>query len=321
MLVADFCMEPSSNALGLVEDRYYGIAAFYSTCEGPNPITAPIVDAAVSLKLLNASIAMLSAPGGSCEENSYLLACSTSIQYAYTNLTAVEESADCEPVEKQWKEVFNDAICRSGYAGMHITWTTQCVVCALVLVVLVGASLTYPYFTTNWKTGITHIFYFTVLVFVMLCCAVLCCACCQWIATHAGKRPTSYKSLNNRDKHLSTRSTNSSRTTNTAGTDDSPAAGMKALSSHRPHTHQPLNDQDFLFIDNDDRLSGALSFGLDADSDNDPTQALLRSEDSDDLSENTQRLRFNSGFKGGASGGGVTHVKPPQGKNFSQYLI
>jgi hypothetical protein len=153
VLVADFCMAPSSNALGLVEDRYYDIAAFYSSCEGPNPITAPIANAAVSLKLLNASIAMLSAPGGDCEDNAYLLDCSASIEYAYTNLTAVEEIANCAPVEKQWKDVFNDAVCRDGYEGMHITWTTQCVVCALVLVVLVSASLTYPYFTTNWKTG------------------------------------------------------------------------------------------------------------------------------------------------------------------------
>jgi hypothetical protein len=146
------------------------------------------------------------------------------------------------------------------------------------------------------------------------------CACLllQWTASIVAKRPTSHK-IQNREKHLSIRSTTSSRTANTAATEDSLTAAMKVPSSNRPQNHQPLNDQDFLFIDND-RLSDALSFGLDAD--NDITQALLRSDDSDDLSESTQRLRFNSGFKGGSSGGGgVTHVKPPQGKNFAQYLI
>lgn len=154
MLVADFCIAPSSNALDLVESRYYGIVSYYSTCEGPNPITVPITNAAISLKILNASISMLAAPGGDCEGNPYLLDCSTSIEYAYTNLTAVEESAACAPIEKQWKDVFNDAVCRDGYDGMYITWTTQCVVCALVFAVLVFASLAYPYFTTNWKSGV-----------------------------------------------------------------------------------------------------------------------------------------------------------------------
>ena len=158
MLVADFCMEPSGNALGLVEDRYYDMAAFYSTCHGTNPLIQPLASAALSLEAMNRTITALYADDAACEGNVYLKDCSRSISYAYSNLTAVEDSAQCQPVASSWDDLFNEAVCDNGYTGVYITWISQGVTTAAVFAAVVAAGLLVPYCSSKWTTGAYKLF-------------------------------------------------------------------------------------------------------------------------------------------------------------------
>jgi len=153
MLVADFCMDPTDNALGLVETAYFNMTKYYATCEGTNPIAEPLGEALVSLEVINVTVTSLSSEGAPCENNPYLAACSQSIGYAVGNLTELSSSAQCLPVQEQWEDLFDDAICTEGFHGTYYIWVAQLCTLVVLFAAIVVASIAYQYYGSKWQTG------------------------------------------------------------------------------------------------------------------------------------------------------------------------
>jgi hypothetical protein len=153
MMSADYCMEPTSNALGLCEPDYRPVATYYSSCNGTNPLTEPLETALISIQVIDFSISELSKPSGACPLNPYLLHCATMVDYVQGNLTLVAESALCPPVRDEWNNFFHDAVCHDGFQAVFVTWVADYVtIISLYLTLLVGC-LSYQYIGTQWRLG------------------------------------------------------------------------------------------------------------------------------------------------------------------------
>lgn len=157
---ADFCMDPTPNAIGLTEESNRDIAEYYSSCNGTNPISEPIESAFVSVELIDITVTELSKSGGKCEGNIYLLHCSDVVTYANGNLTALLESAVCQPVKDDWDTFFQEAVCREGYQGLFDAWIADyCTVFMLYVTLLIGCC-SYQYIGSQWKIGYIYTLYF-----------------------------------------------------------------------------------------------------------------------------------------------------------------
>lgn len=161
---ADFCMDPTPNAIGLTEEAHRDIATYYSSCNGTNPISEPIESAFVSVELIDLTVTELSRTGGKCAGNPYLIHCSEVVKYANGNLTALLESAICPPVKNDWEDFFHDAVCHDGYQGLFDAWIADyATVFTLYITLLVGCC-SYQYIGSQWKIGIVFIFIFNDLM-------------------------------------------------------------------------------------------------------------------------------------------------------------
>lgn len=153
MMSADFCMNPTPNALGLCEPDYRPIATYYSSCNGTNPLTEPVETAFVSIEVIELAVLNLTKPGGKCEYNPYLLHCTKMVDYAHGNLTVLLVSAQCPPVKEDWDEFFRQAVCREGYYALFVAWIADySTIFGMYLTLLVGCC-TYQYIGTQWKLG------------------------------------------------------------------------------------------------------------------------------------------------------------------------
>jgi hypothetical protein len=153
MMSADYCMEPTPNALGLCEPEYRPVATYYSSCNGTNPLTEPLEAAFVSIEVIDFTVSELSKPGGACPLNPYLLHCSSTVDYVQGNLTLLVESAICPPVKDDWDKFFHEAVCHDGFQALFVTWMADyATVISLYLMLLVGC-LSYQYIGTQWKLG------------------------------------------------------------------------------------------------------------------------------------------------------------------------
>ena len=150
MLMSDFCMEPTNNMLAVVPEDSYDTIAYYATCNGTNPIVEPLGDAYATVLLWNETITTLTEPGGDCEGNPYLIACYEDIDDILGNLTMIAETAACPPIQDEWANIFNDAVCDSGFYGIFFVWASQFTAIAFLFVLMVISSLLFKYFGLHW---------------------------------------------------------------------------------------------------------------------------------------------------------------------------
>lgn len=150
-------MKPTDNALLIAPDSALEVATYYSTCNGTNPFDESISLSYEALNDLNTSITILVRPGGVCENNPYLLSCFGPINDMYANLTIITDNTVCEPLQSEWGNVFNDAICYDYFISLYILFYTLILLIISFFPLLVISSLLYQYFGALWKTEEGHV--------------------------------------------------------------------------------------------------------------------------------------------------------------------
>jgi hypothetical protein len=151
-VLADFCMAPTDNTLSVTPDSALDVATYYGTCNGTNPFAASLSDAYAAVNALNTSLAVLTGSGGSCEGNPFLLACYPAVDAIYGELASIDGNIACEPIQEQWVNVFNKAICHDYYMGLYIIFYVAAFTLVLLFIVMVTWSLLYQYFGKLWDT-------------------------------------------------------------------------------------------------------------------------------------------------------------------------
>jgi hypothetical protein len=151
MMSADFCMSPTPHAVALCEESYRDLAAYYSSCNGTNPIAEPIETAIVSIEKLDLTVSTLSAPNGKCPQNPYLVHSASIITYAHGNLTLLLSSSLCLPIQNDWNALFYDAVCDEGYRGIVEAWIANYATLFMVYITLLIGCCTYQYIGSAWR--------------------------------------------------------------------------------------------------------------------------------------------------------------------------
>lgn len=150
-------MEPTDNALSIAPDSALDVATYYGTCNGTNPFDESISSSYEALYDLNTSITFLVSPGGLCENNPYLLSCYGPINDMFANLTIITENIACDPLQEEWGNVFNEAVCYDYFISLYILFYTLIGLLICFFPLLVISSLLYQYFGALWKTEEGHI--------------------------------------------------------------------------------------------------------------------------------------------------------------------
>jgi hypothetical protein len=153
MILSDFCMAPTDNAISLSEASVEDMAYYYGTCNGTNPLYEPISSSVDAVTALAATVTTLTEEGGACEDNPYLLATYPSIANMFGNISFIEQASDCPPIQNEWANLYNESFCHSYFIAMYaMFWTLSCLlVCHFLL--MITSSLISQYFDEYWETG------------------------------------------------------------------------------------------------------------------------------------------------------------------------
>ena len=154
--MGDFCQAPTDNLISITPDSVVEEATYYGTCNGTNPIEDPVTDAYDAVEALELAINTLTASGGDCEGNTYLLACLPIIEDMYVELDDIEQDMSCDPLQKLWGDIVNDATCHNVYTGLFILTLSVILVVILYFSLLIFSSLIYQYFGELWSTDDTE---------------------------------------------------------------------------------------------------------------------------------------------------------------------
>ena len=105
MLLADFCMDPTSNILLTMNpsSSYYSTVSYYTTCDGSNPLTQ---SSCSSLK---------SALTASVNEMNAIL----------STINGVYPVTTCSPIQDQITQGLQDGLCTTFFRGVYVVWLSQ----------------------------------------------------------------------------------------------------------------------------------------------------------------------------------------------------
>jgi hypothetical protein len=148
MYVADFCMDPSQNALKLVHSKNTELVSYYASCFGTNPLFPSLHDITVSSLLLNRSITSLI--DNECSGNPYLIKALDALQYVGSNISSIKDDVMCEPIQEDYDNVFHDGICYYSFEGIFYIWLSLFSSCFMLFLVLIFGSILYQYFGPLW---------------------------------------------------------------------------------------------------------------------------------------------------------------------------
>ena len=153
MVLSDFCMAPTDNAISISPNDVRDISTYYGTCNGTNPLYDPISSAFVAVNSLSVTVNTLTEPGGNCEGNEYLLSTYPYITNMYNNISFIEDSTDCPPLQHQWANIFNDGFCDHTIIALYVLFVTVCSVMVTLYALMVISSMISQYFDDYWETG------------------------------------------------------------------------------------------------------------------------------------------------------------------------
>lgn len=145
MLMGDFCMDPGSNILSLIDDKesvLYNELNYYITCDGVNPYKPDLDLSVIQNGRLNVSIesiAQNSSVSASCTRD--LFASSLSIK---TQVASIQDLIDCSSVHAFYHEAINMSLCTWGFLGLYDIWITFFVASALLFFAMI---LSYAFYT------------------------------------------------------------------------------------------------------------------------------------------------------------------------------
>ena len=153
MVLSDFCMRPTDNAVLVCPRNVEEIAYFYGTCNGTNPLYEPLSSAVDATTALGVTVTVLTQPNGSCPGNEYLLATYPSIANMLSNISYIEEATQCPPLQEEWANIFNEAFCDKTFIAIYTLFTTLSALLVALFALMITSSLISQYFDDYWETG------------------------------------------------------------------------------------------------------------------------------------------------------------------------
>ena len=151
--MGDFCQAPTNNLISITPDSAVEEATYFGTCNGTNPFDESVSDAYSAVQELQGAVNALTAPGASCDGNTYLLACLPVIEDMYTELDSIERDMSCGPLQQLWGDIVNESTCDNIYTGLFILFWTTTLIFLAYFCLLVVSSLIYQYFGEMWEEG------------------------------------------------------------------------------------------------------------------------------------------------------------------------
>eukprot|EP00981_Chlorochromonas_danica_P010259 scaffold3058_cov165-Ochromonas_danica.AAC.50 len=147
MGLGDYCMSPVLYVQNLVPRSIFDVTAYYTTCEGSNPLDSSLDD----LQTFSTNFQIgLDAVNTACPDNSYVEACFPIMDEINVVLnTAVGQSA-CPPTQSEINDVLETGICEQGFRGIYSIWLGQYLTASFLLVSTILATLLYQYFGCHW---------------------------------------------------------------------------------------------------------------------------------------------------------------------------
>jgi hypothetical protein len=148
--MGDFCEAPTDNLISITPDSVQTEAIYFGTCNGTNPFDESVSEAYEAVQDLEQAINVLTALGGTCEGNTYLLECLPVIADMYTEIYDIEVDMSCGPLQQFWGDIVNDATCHNIYTGLFILFWTVSLIFLAYFSLLIVSSLIYQYFGELW---------------------------------------------------------------------------------------------------------------------------------------------------------------------------
>jgi hypothetical protein len=148
MGLADFCVSPFNNLLHIVESDIETMTSYYSSCQGTNPIAAPLTSASTTAAYLQTSIASLLE--SSCADNSYLVEAEGITVVMESLLLEVAAEASCPPIKADISAILVDGLCDDSLTGFFVSWLWLYGSCAALLLALVVVTAIHEHYGRHW---------------------------------------------------------------------------------------------------------------------------------------------------------------------------
>ena len=142
---ADFCMDPTSNALGFIDvgSSEYNITHYYSTCTGASPFNGPFKQADTGIQTAIESTATLQtelcSPHPFTDDGIYEICCNQSIptfnaqlSLASSDMGDLKVALRCGPFTNQWENTWT-GICTHSLKGFYYAWVIEANLFVLLL--------------------------------------------------------------------------------------------------------------------------------------------------------------------------------------------
>lgn len=148
-VMADFCMSPRTNTLGLIGDHsspLYVELAYYTSCGGTsqNPYKISVDTSVIQNLALNNTFVQISGlPTISRKCSGDLFSRTRSVS---TSVAQINSLISCPSVYSFWNEAVHLGLCDSGYSGFFDTWLAFFVCSGLLFFAMVCAYIFYTWF-------------------------------------------------------------------------------------------------------------------------------------------------------------------------------
>lgn len=147
MGLGDYCMSPVLYVQNLVPRSIFDVTAYYTTCEGSNPLDPSLDDLQTFSTQFQAG---LDAVYAACPFNTYVEACFPIMDDINVVLNTAVGQSSCPPTQSEINEVLEHGICEQGFRGIYSIWLGQYLTASFLLVSTILASLVYQYFGYHW---------------------------------------------------------------------------------------------------------------------------------------------------------------------------
>ena len=128
MLMADFCMNPTSNILMTMNPSsdYYSTLSYYTTCAGSNPLIQYLNSAQSTIQSLQTTVQTSYLNNPACSSvQSYLSASYNEMSAILSTISQTESASNCPPIQDQITQGLQDGLCSSFFKGVYVVWLSQ----------------------------------------------------------------------------------------------------------------------------------------------------------------------------------------------------
>ena len=128
MLLADFCMSPTSNILLTMNpsSSYYSTVSYYTSCDGSNPLTQYLNTAQATITGLLSTVQNSYLNSSACSSvKSALTASVSEMDAILSTINGVYPVTTCAPIQDQVAQGLQDGLCSSFFKGVYVFWLSQ----------------------------------------------------------------------------------------------------------------------------------------------------------------------------------------------------